>query len=594
MLLRRDKMHYFHNLQRWIANLSLRKKLYISCVFLSSIIFLTSAFVGLQNTSNAFNELLAKSIHTGISSSAGTTSHALSDILAVTSMMIADDTVQRNLYAINHSDPIDQVQALEPLRASVTAYWTMYKNKHVLNITLFTNHSYVYGDATYFLALPNEIQEDIVNSARELEGRPYWCTDYIDEHSLILARTIRDTKHGKFEDIGTVLIHIDMNSLAQDAVRFSNRYSECTYQIYDDDKLLYTSDPASPADIAYDSQALEDGYDIFEANGHRYFAVADSIPDFSWDYLCLMDYDSTWETQMRSYITYGITILLALTLTIIIVYFTIRRTLMHTYRLIEKMKNYRGTDSNLTIPDPEYQGRTDEFGMLHQQFEEMVTEINDLIKHNYENEILMKDAQLMALEMQINPHFLYNTLESVNWRAKAIGETTISKMVESLGQLLRKTLSNKKEENTLKDELELANCYMTITKLRFEDQMDYQCHVPEKLQNALLPKLTLQPLVENAVHYALEEISDQCHIFIEAELQEENLIIRVSNDGSQFDEDLLDKLETQQIIPRGLGIGLRNIHERLKLFFGAEDGIRFYNQDEFAVAEICIPYHPAK
>lgn len=164
--------------------------------------------------------------------------------------------------------------------------------------------------------------------------------------------------------------------------------------------------------------------------------------------------------------------------------------------------------------DSEYAYRKDEIGRLHQGFERMTARIQNLVNTNYVNEILAKEAQIKALESQINPHFLYNTLESINWRAKAVNNREISLMTESLGSLLRATLSNKKSLVTLSYELNLILSYITIQQIRFEERLDYREQVPDGLKNALIPPLTLQPLVENAIHYALEEMTETCYITI--------------------------------------------------------------------------------
>ena len=171
------------------------------------------------------------------------------------------------------------------------------------------------------------------------------------------------------------------------------------------------------------------------------------------------------------------------------------------YRVNEKMRMFGEDHHNLPDPPADYYYGKDEIGCLDRQFDRMAHQICDLIDKNYVSELLRKDAELETLEKQINPHFLYNTLESVNWRAKAIGETQISAMTEALGHLLHITLSKSTDIHTMKTELELVRYFMTIQNIRFEGQLDYAQTVDAKSENALIPKLTIQPLVENAYKY---------------------------------------------------------------------------------------------
>lgn len=220
----------------------------------------------------------------------------------------------------------------------------------------------------------------------------------------------------------------------------------------------------------------------------------------------------------------------------------------------------------------------------------MAGRIQYLVQNNYVNQILSRDAKLKALESQINPHFLYNTLETINWRAKALKDQQISSMVESLGTLLRATLSSKKPLVTLDYEIGLAGSYMTIQKIRFEDRLLFHVECPEELGKALILPLTIQPLLENAIRYGMEEMMDTCEISIRTMKEGGLLIVEVSNEGSVFEDGLLEKLQDGTKNAHGFGIGLVNIHQRIQMLFGEAYGLSFKNENEKAIAIITIPY----
>ncbi len=165
-------------------------------------------------------------------------------------------------------------------------------------------------------------------------------------------------------------------------------------------------------------------------------------------------------------------------------------------------------------------------------------------------------------------------------------------MVESLGNLLRASLSKDTGKWTLEKEFAILSSYIIIQKYRFENHLDYISHCEEKLLMAHIPKFIIQPLVENAIHYGLEECMEICHVEVNIFLEEteENLHILVKNNGSLFEDNLLQKLYSHQIQSRGSGIGLININERIKLMFGSDYGLQLYNEDDKAVAQIDIPY----
>ena len=221
----------------------------------------------------------------------------------------------------------------------------------------------------------------------------------------------------------------------------------------------------------------------------------------------------------------------------------------------------------------------------------MALQVQELIQKNYVSELLAKDARLKFLENQINPHFLYNTLESINSYAKSMDAEPISQMVEALGSLLRITLSRNSASSVIKSELDIVKDYMDIIQVRFGERIEYEVEVPEELYLISIPRLTLQPLVENAINYALEEMTEVCHIRIEGKRESGNVFLMVSNNGSQFPENLLDQLEKNEIEPHGFGIGLLNIDKRIKLQFGEAYGLYVYNEEleDLAVVQVCLP-----
>lgn len=170
-----------------------------------------------------------------------------------------------------------------------------------------------------------------------------------------------------------------------------------------------------------------------------------------------------------------------------------------------------------------------------------------------------------------------------------MGAKDISSMAESLGTMLRITLDQKSKQVPLRRELDLVQCYMTIQKYRYEERLEYEVSVPGQLLDRFILKLTLQPLVENAIRYGLEENTEGCRIQILAESDDEFLYVYIKNNGSAFDSQLLLKLKSQQIKTHGFGIGLLNIQERMELTYGDPEGLTLYNDNEQAVAKLTFP-----
>ncbi|MCL2865436.1 MAG: sensor histidine kinase [Lachnospiraceae bacterium] len=216
-----------------------------------------------------------------------------------------------------------------------------------------------------------------------------------------------------------------------------------------------------------------------------------------------------------------------------------------------------------------------------------------------------KEAQLAALQSQINPHFLYNTLESIRGQALMDGNADVAKMVEVLSSFFRYSISRSGQPVTLREELANIHNYMTIQRYRFNNRFSLDVFIDEDDEIALdyqIPKLIIQPVVENAIFHGLEEHMDGGKVMIEVIVTEKNLIITISDNGKGIDVEALERLN-EKILTQGqlsedstegkqrnTGIGLLNIHKRLQLLYGAGYGVHVYSTlNQGTDVEITIP-----
>ena len=220
---------------------------------------------------------------------------------------------------------------------------------------------------------------------------------------------------------------------------------------------------------------------------------------------------------------------------------------------------------------------SDESDLLVHGFNRMSEQIRDLLAQVEAEQQLKKEAELQALVAQINPHFIYNSLESINSMAVLQGNKDISRMVISLGRLLRISISENKELIPLCTEFEHVKHYLNIQKFRFEDQFDYKLDLPEHLEHYLTQKLIVQPLVENALYHAIEPMTQQGFIHVRAYEGPDEIWIEVTDNGPGFDSSVLLQLgqrnQQSDAKDKDSGVGLRNVHERVRIRFGAPYGM---------------------
>ncbi|WP_317890202.1 sensor histidine kinase [Paenibacillus sabuli] len=218
----------------------------------------------------------------------------------------------------------------------------------------------------------------------------------------------------------------------------------------------------------------------------------------------------------------------------------------------------------------------DETDLLIEGFNRMGAQIGGLLERVEAEQRLKKEAELQALLAQINPHFIYNSLEAINSMAVLQGNRDISRMVVSLGKLLRISISGKAELIPLEAEFEHVRHYLHIQKYRFEDSFDWELALPAELGGYPVPKLIVQPLVENALHHAVDPARGKGAVRVEAFADSGRICIEVRDNGPGFDPDALARLaagESAPPAPRGGGVGLRNVHERLRIRYGGGSGL---------------------
>jgi two-component system sensor histidine kinase YesM len=228
----------------------------------------------------------------------------------------------------------------------------------------------------------------------------------------------------------------------------------------------------------------------------------------------------------------------------------------------------------------------------------MIEKLSNLIETVKTEQANLRGAELKLLQEQINPHFLYNTLDTIMWLAESGKREEVVEMVSSLSRYFRTSLSKGNDRIPLREEELHVRSYLRIQQVRYEDILEYEINIPEELGDCSIPKITLQPLVENAIHCGTRT-KDQC-IVIEVTAAESNsmLIISVMNSGDQIPQERLRQLKDYiegrgkgcEIQTSGNGVGLRNIDERIKLFYGSQYGVEIRNcgEEEFSGTEVLL------
>ena len=279
-------------------------------------------------------------------------------------------------------------------------------------------------------------------------------------------------------------------------------------------------------------------------------------------------------SQDRIYKTYLLIAAAALVLALVFALQLSRSIAEPIRRLMQTMRRVEEGDLHVRS---QVSSRT-ELGQLSDSFDHMIAKTAELMDERLRSEEQKRKSERKALQAQIQPHFLYNTLDSIIWMSHAGRNEEVVEMTSALALLLRSSIGDGSDTNTLKKEIAHVRSYLTIQKMRYNEKLRYEIDLDPQTEDCLLPKLILQPLVENAIYHGIKVKQQGGTVRIESLLEEDRLLITVEDDGIGMTpeqlETILDKKESDA---ESTKIGVYNVNERLQLFFGPDAVMKYYS-----------------
>ena len=240
------------------------------------------------------------------------------------------------------------------------------------------------------------------------------------------------------------------------------------------------------------------------------------------------------------------------------------------------LKKMRLSSRQIPEPGPPIEG-SDEISLLDESFREMTVNLNTVIRELYQVETEKHEAQLLALQSKINPHFLYNTLSAIGWMTQTHSAAQVREAIETLAGYYRTVLSAGHDNITLAEELKGLRAYLAIMHMRGGGRARAVITIDSALDDIVLPKMTLQPIVENCIEHGINPENGCAAIYITSEIMENDVIIRVRNDGPGIDEDMLARIRKGELRSHSGGYGIYNVQMRLKMCFGEGYGLHIEN-----------------
>jgi len=600
----------YHKLNVKYMNLSIKNKILIFfiaiIIFISTILGLYSYMISSKSLKDEVTSINVKDIKQ-ISSSIN---FLQQDVIDLSTFICLNPLVQS---FTNSKDSSIEYQnftkyGLEPLNILLAS------KDYISFMSIYGNEGskyYLSKDGSNGAYSYEKIKESAIYSKiKELKGSPLWI-NLDDENNVFIAdnkspkiamvRSIIDTN--TLEESGLMLICINTSFIQNLYSTDFNTKNSGIFLLDNYNKIITQSDAENILHNGENIQSIipyihdKKSYNTIWINGEKYLTTFSKVSKSDWT-IVSMTRESTLFHNLRSimFITLAV-IISCFVMSFLISIFLSSKVTQPINQLLSSMKKAKEGNFREKV-NFKY---TDELGMLVYEYNDMIDNIKTLIDKVYTLQLKEKEAELKALQAQINPHFLYNTLDMIFWKAEKSNQQEISDMIYALSHLFRITLSKGNEFIPVKSEKDFIEHYLLLQSKRYRDKLIYDIDISDEISNYLIPKLIIQPFVENSIIHGTEADNDLSIIKITGCLSNNYLDFTIEDNGKGIDEDTMNSLLHSSInqerkntnFQKGYAIG--NVNQRLSLYYSDDYKLNIISRiNEGTKVELSIPISPHK
>lgn len=424
----------------------------------------------------------------------------------------------------------------------------------------------------------------IQNLFNDSKFRYYWV--------ISLSRAIEITDRG-VSQTGVLLVDMDYSGIARMMNQINNSNNGQYYYLCDrNGEIIYHPRQIQISDGICKESSIEtanykDGVYEEKFGGERRKIVVNTISYTGWRLVGVIPYRAFTHGMVDVRYFVGILMILMAMMLVILNRVVSVKISSPILRLNESVKEYEAGEK------PEiYTGGSLEIRHLGNSIQNSYEKIDLLMKEIVKEQDERRKSEMDALQSQINPHFLYNALESLTWMVEAEKNDEAVFMISQLARLFRISLSKGRTVITIKDEIQHAQSYMNIQQIRYKNKFSVDFQIDSSLYEYCTVKLILQPILENAINYGVREMDDCGEIIVKGKKEKGNIILSVEDNGVGMSQEEVEFVltDSKRIHKHGSGVGLVNINSRLKILFGKEYGLIVESEpDEGTRVSICIP-----
>ena len=429
--------------------------------------------------------------------------------------------------------------------------------------------------------------EDYVAISRERDGG-----DQQDTSQMVTLYHRIASKKEKEEELGICSISVSAKYF-QDIMKNANITSEgLVYLMSENGRMITSSNSSILQKMQKKGILLNYGAELFmekrKEGQKEYYITRQNVDGASWQMILIIP-ENEYEDQYR-FLWLSAALMLGSMIAVIVLmsYLLSGYYVGRLKKLNVEMTGLESGNLNANLP---ITTEEDEIEEIYHNFNGMVQEVQRLMQEHYQLGKEVKMAEVRALQAQINPHFLYNTLDLINWISMDYGAEEIGTLTWNLARFYRLSLNHGKSLISIGEEVEHVEVYVNIENYHFDNAISLEVDVPEELKSYACLNIILQPFVENAIVHGIAEKPDieSCEIRICARREEQDIVFSVQDDGPGVDVKEMQKETQQDIRTAQHGYGVRNINFRLKLCFGEKYGVTYLESEKGTHVEIKIP-----
>lgn len=589
------KLRTMYNIKKSIQSkifLSFLLVIIIPTIFIGISSYIVSVDILKNKVSSSFSDIV-KYIKYSIEKE-------LDQIVQISDYIFADNEIKEAIIKSNISS-FNHLKSKEEFDRKITRYSiaNTFANINILNVYALKNSSFSYTKDPTLVTNDKRIRQSSYYKQALSEGGKivwgervnYWQNNANEEkqNSISLFRAIRDSNYK--HNIGVLFINISSNLFTDLIGQYTLSNSSSIYVLDNNNILIYQSNNKADRDIEKylnvigNNGSADDSF--FESKNGNELIVYSVSPEYDWKVIGVISVSELTKDNSKIISITVLSFMISLIVTSIIWYKVSSSILKPVKTLTKTVKKVR--DGDLTSRCQV--ANKDEIGELSQSFNYMIQQINVLMDEKIYEQNMIKDAEYKALQAQINPHFMYNTLNSIRWMAILSKADNIKQMIDVLNRLLRSTTKTTDKFISIEEEINMLKDYYYIQKHSYSCKFEVVWDIDESALKYKCVKFILQPLFENAIFYGIVPKDGIGTIIVKVKKNDDHIEMSVKDDGAGMSQELIKQILSQQKQKKGFtGIGIRNVDKRLKITYGDTYGLKIESVlGQYTKLSIIIP-----